>query len=80
MHYIILLVVFFLISCNGNSSKSQGKVSSGSISSKQVASEFSRTVGAGLPPSLQLDTDELSELQSEGLITNEEAQLIKENL
>lgn len=80
MCIFILFVLISSSSCNRDHSNSKGRVSSGSISSKETAQEFSRGIHATIPLNLKLETNEVNELLKEGLISNEEASLLISNL
>lgn len=87
MKLLPILLIFLLlssVSCNGGggSSSSDPKVSSGDISSAQVANAYIQESKKQIPVALQVKADDLESLKQDGLATQEEvlelAQIIKE--
>lgn len=81
---LLICILLSFVACNGKggSSSSDPKVSSGDISSAQVANSYIQESKKQIPVSLQVKVDDLESLKQDGLATQEEvlelAQIFKE--
>lgn len=77
---IILGISFILLASCSGSDESTPKVNSGDIASQMEAKAFVQQTNSEISPSLQIQPSELNNWKQEGLLTQDEATIIQENL
>jgi len=75
---ISVLALFIIFSCSRESSN-EASVSTGDLKGKKNSQEFVQTMKQDLSPELVITEDDLSTWVQEGLITQEEASVLKMN-
>lgn len=80
MKLLLLSILFTFTACNGNSKNSSPNISAGDIAASQGAKTFVKNSLNEIPSSLQVNQSDLQSLAQDGLVTQEEASQISENL